>query len=134
MGATRVVNVAKTSLKEVMSDLYMEGFDVGLEMSGNAHAFNDMLDCMYHGGKIALLGILPKGAGIDWDRIIFKGLTVQGIYGRKMYETWYKMTQMVLTGFPLQKVLTHQIHIDDFQRGFELMEAGTCGTVVCSWS
>ena len=102
-------------------------------VSGVPQAFNDMLDCMYHGGKVALLGILPKGAGIDWDRIIFKGLTVQGIYGRKMYETWYKMTQMVLTGFPLQKVLTHQVHIDDFQKGFDLMEAGVCGKVVCSW-
>jgi threonine 3-dehydrogenase len=134
MGATRVVNVSKQSVREVMKDLHMEGFDVGLEMSGNQHAFNDMLDCMYHGGKIALLGILPRGAGIDWDRIIFKGLTLQGIYGRKMYETWYKMTQMVLTGFPLQKVLTHQITIDEFQTGFDLMEAGTCGKVVCSWN
>jgi threonine 3-dehydrogenase len=116
-----------------MAELHMEGFDVGLEMSGVPQAFNDMLDCMYHGGKVALLGILPKGAGVDWDRIIFKGLTVQGIYGRKMYETWYKMTQMVLTGFPLQKVLTHQVHIDDFQKGFDLMEAGVCGKVVCSW-
>ena len=133
MGATRVVNVSKQSLKDVMAELHMEGFDVGLEMSGVPQAFNDMLDCMYHGGKVALLGILPKGAGIDWDRIIFKGLTVQGIYGRKMYETWYKMTQMVLTGFPLQKVLTHQVHIDDFQKGFDLMEAGVCGKVVCSW-
>ena len=85
------------------------------------------------GDYIALLGILPKGAGIDWDRIIFKGLTLQGIYGRKMYETWYKMTQMVLTGFPLQKVLTHQLPIDEFQRGFDLMESGQCGKVVCSW-
>ena len=134
MGATRVVNVSKQSLKEVVKDLHMEGFDVGLEMSGNPRAFNDMLDCMYHGGKVALLGLLPKGAGIDWDRIIFKGLTVQGIYGRRMYETWYKMTQMVLTGFPLGKVLTHQIHIDDFQKGFDLMESGNCGKVVCSWN
>ncbi len=87
MGATRVVNVANQSLKDVMADLHMEGFDVGLEMSGNPRAFNDMLDCMYHGGKIAMLGIMPRGAGCDWDKIIFKGLTVQGIYGRKMYET-----------------------------------------------
>ena len=85
-------------------------------------------------GRIALLGILPKGAGVDWDRVIFKGLTIQGIYGRKMYETWYKMTQMVLTGFPLQKVLTHQIHIDDFQKGFDLMDAGNCGKVVLTWA
>jgi len=134
MGATRVVNVAKQSLKEVMADLHMEGFDVGLEMSGSPQAFNDMLDCMYHGGKIALLGILPKGAGVDWDRIIFKGLTVQGIYGRRMYETWYKMTQLVLSGFPLGKVLTHQLPIDDFQKGFALMEAGKAGKVVLSWN
>jgi len=134
MGATRVVNVAKQSLKDVMADLHMEGFDVGLEMSGNPTAFNDMLDCMYHGGKIALLGILPKGAGVDWDRIIFKGLTVQGIYGRRMYETWYKMTQLVLGGFPLGKVLTHQLPIDDFQKGFDLMEAGKAGKVVLSWN
>jgi len=134
MGATRVVNVAKASLKDAMKELHMEGFDVGMEMSGNPRAFNDMLDCMYHGGKVALLGIQPKGAGIDWDRVIFKGLTLQGIYGRRMYETWYKMTQMVLTGFPLQKVLTHQLHIDDFQKGFDLMDAGHCGKVVCSWN
>jgi threonine 3-dehydrogenase len=134
MGATRVVNVSKQSLREVMSDLHMEGFDVGMEMSGQPGAFNDMLDAMYHGGKIALLGILPRGAGIDWDKVIFKGLVLHGIYGRRMYETWYKMTQMVLSGFPLQKVLTHQVPIEDFQRGFELMESGQCGKVVCSWN
>ncbi|CAD0348387.1 L-threonine 3-dehydrogenase [Xanthomonas hortorum] len=134
MGATRVVNVSKTSLKDVMADLHMEGFDVGLEMSGNPRAFNDMLDCMYHGGKIAMLGIMPRGAGCDWDKIIFKGLTVQGIYGRKMYETWYKMTQLVLSGFPLHKVLTHQLPIDDFQKGFDLMEEGKAGKVVLSWN
>ncbi len=134
MGATRVVNVANTSLKDVMKDLHMEGFDVGLEMSGNARAFNDMLDCMYHGGKIALLGIMPQGAGADWDKIIFKGLTLHGIYGRKMYETWYKMTQLVLGGFPLGKVLTHQLPVDEFQKGFDLMEAGQSGKIVLSWN
>jgi len=134
MGATRVVNVAKQSVRDVVKDLHMEGFDIGLEMSGNPRAFNDMLDCMYHGGKIAMLGLMPNGAGIDWDKVIFKGLVLHGIYGRRMYETWYKMTQMLLTGFPLGKVLTHQIHIDDFQRGFELMESGNCGKVVCSWN
>jgi threonine 3-dehydrogenase len=133
MGATRVVNVAKSSVKDAMAELHMEGFDVGLEMSGNPRAFNDMLDCMYHGGKIALLGILPKGAGADWDKIIFKGLTLHGIYGRRMYETWYKMTQLVLSGFPLGKVLTHQLPIDEFQTGFELMESGKSGKVVLSW-
>jgi len=134
MGATRVVNVANQSLKDVMADLHMEGFDVGLEMSGNPRAFNDMLDCMYHGGKIAMLGIMPRGAGCDWDKIIFKGLTVQGIYGRKMYETWYKMTQLVLSGFPLGKALTHQLPIDEFQKGFDLMEQGKAGKIVLSWN
>ena len=88
----------------------------------------------FHGGKVALLGILPNGAGINWDKVIFKGLVLHGIYGRRMYETWYKMTQMILTGFPLGKVLTHQVHIDDFQKGFDLMDAGNCGKVVCSWN
>ena len=134
MGATRVVNVSNTSLKDVMADLHMEGFDVGLEMSGNPRAFNDMLDCMYHGGKIAMLGIMPKGAGADWDKIIFKGLVLHGIYGRRMYETWYKMTQLVLGGFPLGKVLTHQLPVEEFQQGFELMESGKAGKVVLSWN
>ena len=134
MGATRVVNVARQSLAEVMKDLHMEGFDVGLEMSGNPKAFNDMLASMYHGGRIALLGILPNGAGIDWDKVIFKGLVLHGIYGRRMYETWYKMTQLVQSGFPLHKALTHQVHIDDFQKGFDLMASGQCGKVVCSWT
>lgn len=133
MGATRTINVGREKLRDVMAELRIEGFDVGLEMSGNPQAFNDMLDAMYHGGKLSLLGILPKGAGIDWDKVIFKGLVMHGIYGRKMYETWYKMTQLVRTGFPLHKVLTHQIRIDDFQQGFELMEAGQCGKIVCSW-
>ncbi len=134
MGANRVVNVSQQRLRDVMADLHMEGFDVGLEMSGHPEAFNDMLDGMYHGGKVALLGLLPRGAGINWDQVIFKGLTLHGIYGRRMYETWYKMTQMVLSGFPLGKVLTHQLPIDDFQRGFDLMASGQCGKVVCSWS
>lgn len=133
MGATRTINVAREPLRDVMREIGIEGFDVGMEMSGNPSAFNEMLDAMYHGGKVALLGILPKGAGVDWDRIIFKGLVVHGIYGRKMYETWYKMTQLVRSGFPLQKALTHQIAIDDFQTGFDLMESGQCGKVVCRW-
>jgi threonine 3-dehydrogenase len=134
MGATRTVNVGRESIADAMQDLGIDGFDVGLEMSGAPRAFNDMLGAMYHGGKVALLGILPKGAGIDWDRIIFKGLTVQGIYGRRMYETWYKMTQLVLGGFPLHKVLTHRLPADEFQQGFELMESGESGKVVLDWS
>jgi len=134
MGATHTINVKQQSIKQVTKALGIEGFDVGLEMSGNSIAFEDMLEQMYPGGKIALLGILPKQTQIDWDQIIFKGLELHGIYGRLMYETWYKMTQMLLTGFPLQKALTHQIHIDDFQQGFDLMHSGQCGKVVCNWS
>ena len=124
MGATRVVNVAKQSLKDVMADLHMEGFDVGLEMSGNPRAFNDMLDCMYHGGKIALLGILPQRRRHRLGQDHLQGPDPARHLRPAMYETWYKMTQMVLSGFPLHKVLTHQMHIDDFQKGFDLMEGG----------
>ncbi len=134
MGATRTVNVARENLRDIVDVLDIDGFDVGLEMSGHPGAFEDMLHVMYHGGRVALLGILPKGAGVDWDQVIFKGLQVHGIYGRRMYETWYKMTQMVLTGFPLHKVLTHQIPINDYEHGFQLMAEGKCGKVVCDWS
>ena len=134
MGATRTINVTRERLPDILKELKIDGFDVGMEMSGNPQAFNDLLHCMYHGGKVALLGILPKGTGVDWDQIIFKGLQMHGIYGRLMYETWYKMTQMVLTGFPLAKALTHQIPIDDYQNGFDLMAAGECGKVVCDWT
>ena len=134
MGATRTVNVTQESLREIPGELAIDGFDVGMEMSGNPKAFGDLLHCMYHGGRVALLGLLPKGAGVDWDQVIFKGLKVHGIYGRRMYETWYKMTQMVLTGFPLHKALTHQLPIDQFETGFELMAAGECGKVVCDWT
>ena len=134
MGATRTINVRNERLLDVVGELDIDGFDVGLEMSGNPQAFNDLLKTMYHGGKVALLGILPSGTGIEWDNVIFKGLELHGIYGRRMYETWYKMTQMVLTGFPLERVLTHQIAIDDFETGFQLMAKGECGKVVCDWT
>ena len=134
MGATRTVNVTREKLPDLLDELDIDGFDVAMEMSGNPQAFNDLLHCMYHGGKVALLGILPNGTGVDWDAIIFKGLEMNGIYGRRMYETWYKMTQMLLTGFPLQKALTHHIPIDDFEAGFALMAQGECGKVVCDWS
>ncbi|AKS41716.1 L-threonine 3-dehydrogenase [Wenzhouxiangella marina] len=134
MGATRTINVAREKLTDVLDELDIDGFDIGMEMSGNPQAFNDLLTCMYHGGKVALLGILPKGTGIDWDKVIFKGLEMHGIYGRRMYETWYKTTQMVLTGFPLHKAMTHQISIDDFEQGFELMAHGECGKIVCDWT
>ena len=134
MGASRIVNVQRESIADVVSELKIDGFDIGLEMSGNSRAFNDLLHHMYHGGKVALLGLLPEGTGCDWDQIIFKGLQLHGIYGRRMYETWYKMTQMVLTGFPLGRVLTHHIPIEDFEHGFALMRTGECGKVVCDWS
>ena len=134
MGATRTVNANKESLIDVVHELNIDGFDIGLEMSGNPKAFNDLLACMYHGAHVALLGILPKDTGVDWDTIIFRGLELHGIYGRRMYETWYKMTQMTLTGFPLNKVLTHHLPIDQWAKGFELMEQGACGKVVCDWT
>ncbi len=134
MGATRTINVKNERLLDVIDELDIDGFDIGMEMSGNAQAFNDMLKAMYHGGRVAMLGILPNGAGINWDDVIFKGLKMHGIYGRIMYETWYKMTQMLLTGFPLEKVLTHQIAIDDYETGFDLMAHGKCGKVVCDWT
>ncbi len=134
MGATHLVNVQRENLDEAMraQDIH-EGFDIGLEMSGNPQAFNDMLHHMYHGGKIALLGILPSKTQIDWDQVIFKGLHIKGIYGREMFETWYKMTQMVMGGLNLRPVLTHEISIDDFQVGFDAMQTGQCGKVVCDW-
>jgi threonine 3-dehydrogenase len=134
MGASRTVDVRNESIADVVKELRIDGFDIGLEMSGNPGAFNDLLHHMYHGGKVALLGLLPEGTGCDWDQIIFKGLELHGIYGRRMYETWYKMTQMVLTGFPLHRVLTHHIPISEYERGFDLMRTGLCGKVVCDWT
>ena len=134
MGASRIINVQRESIGDVVKELHIDGFDIGLEMSGNPKAFNDLLHHMYHGGKVALLGLLPDGTGCDWDQIIFKGLELHGIYGRRMYETWYKMTQMVLTGFPLRKAMTHHIPIDEYEHGFRLMRNGECGKVVCDWT
>jgi len=134
MGATHLVNVGDESLDDAMraQDIH-EGFDIGLEMSGNPQAFNDMLHHMYHGGRIALLGILPSKTLIDWDQVIFKGLHIKGIYGREMFETWYKMTQLVVGGLDLTPVLTHRFPIDQFQKGFDVMREGRCGKVVCEW-
>ncbi len=135
MGATHLVNVARENLDEAMrAQNIHEGFDIGLEMSGNPEAFNDMLHHMYHGGRVALLGILPAKTLIDWDQVIFKGLHIKGIYGREMFETWYKMTQMVAGGLDLSPILTHRLAIDDYMTGFEAMKSGECGKVVCSWN
>lgn len=134
MGASAIVNVAKESLESAMEALEIrEGFDIGLEMSGNAKAFNDMLHHMYNGGRVALLGILPSDTRIDWDQVIFKGLHIKGIYGREMFETWYKMTQLLLGGLDISPVLTHRLPIEQFKDGFELMREGACGKVVCDW-
>ena len=134
MGATLTVDVREGSIKEAMKQLGMrEGFDVGMEMSGNARAFNDMLDVMEHGGKIALLGIQGHDTKIDWNKVVFNGLTIKGIYGREMYETWYKMTSMIQSGLDISPVITHRFHYTDFEKGFEAMASGESGKVVLSW-
>ena len=133
MGATRVVNPLKENLHDVMKDLGMIGFDIGLECSGSPHAFNDMLDTMYNSGKISLLGILPPKTGINWDKVIFKGLTLKGIYGREMFETWYQMEQMLHSGLDLSPMITHQFPIDEFEKGFQIMDEGNCGKVILNW-
>jgi threonine 3-dehydrogenase len=134
MGATRVVNPTRQSLDAVMKDLGMtEGFDVGLEMSGNATAFQGMLKAMNHGGRVAILGIFAGEVPIDWSQVIFKGLILKGIYGREMYETWYKMTSMLQSGLDISKVITHRMRVDDFERGFSVMNQGAAAKVVLDW-
>jgi threonine 3-dehydrogenase len=130
MGATRTVNVNQTSIRECMKELGMIGFDIGLEMSGNGDAFESMLESMHHGGRIALLGILPRETKIDWDQVIFKGLTLKGIYGREIFETWYKMQTMLQSGLDISGVLTHRFRFEDFQKGFDVMLSGNCGKVI----
>lgn len=134
MGASRAINATKESLKDVMAELNMtEGFDVGLEMSGNAHAFADMLDQMNHGGKIAMLGIMPEDTSINWNHVIFKGLEIKGIYGRRMFETWYKMIAMIESGLDLSPVLTHQYKLDEYEKAFDIMRSGQSGKVILDW-
>lgn len=134
MGATRTVDVRTQTIQEAMKDLNMkEGFDVGLEMSGNAKAFNGMLDVMEHGGKIAMLGIQGPDTQIDWNKVVFNGLTIKGIYGREMYETWYKMTSMIQSGLDISPVITHHYHYTDYEKGFEAMKSGKAGKVVLKW-
>lgn len=134
MGATRAVNVMEEKIEDVMKSIGMtEGFDVVLEMSGAESAFQDMLRVTRNGAKIALLGIPSKDIAIDWNKVIFKGLELKGIYGREMYETWYKMTSMLQSGLDLSPVITHRFHIDDFQKGFDAMLSGQCGKVILDW-
>ena len=134
LGATKAINVSQENIKDSYSDLNMtNGFDVGLEVSGNPSAFKDMLAHMYNGGRVALLGLLPESTQINWDEIIFKGLHVKGIYGREMYETWYKMTQMLRSGLDISEVLTHRYPVDQFQNAFDVISSGQCGKVVLEW-
>jgi len=134
MGATRAVNVSRESLRGVMEDLHMsEGFDVGLEMSGVPTAFTAMLEHMNHGGKIALLGIPPANTAIDWNQVIFKGLEIKGIYGREMFETWYKMVAMLQSGLDLSPIVTHRFAVEDFEAGFDAMLSGQSGKVILDW-
>ena len=135
MGATRAVNVKRENLRDVMNELGMtEGFDVGLEMSGAPDAFKQMLDTMNHGGKVAMLGIPPPGMAIDWNQVIFKGLEIRGIYGREMFETWYKMVAMLQSGLDLSPIITHHYKADDFEKGFATMLSGQSGKVILDWA
>jgi threonine 3-dehydrogenase len=134
MGVTRAVDPRQQTLKEVQKELgMMEGFDVGLEMSGNAAAFRDMLANMAHGGKIAMLGLPDGDVAIDWNTVIFSMLTIKGIYGREMYETWYKMNVMLESGLDIRPVITHRFPYTEFQAGFEVMLSGRSGRVVLDW-
>ena len=135
LGATRVVDVSREKLGDVQQSLGMtEGFDVGLEMSGNASAFRDMIASMCHGGKIAMLGIPEQDLSIDWNLVIFNMLTIKGIYGREMYETWYKMSVMIDSGLDLKPVISHRLHFSEFQQGFDALLAGNASKVVLDWS
>ncbi|WP_405601910.1 MULTISPECIES: L-threonine 3-dehydrogenase [unclassified Pseudoalteromonas] len=134
MGASRAVNVANEKLEDVTKELGMtEGFDIGLEMSGVPSAFNAMLNNMNHGGKIAMLGIPPSDMAVDWNQVIFKGLVIKGIYGREMFETWYKMASLIQSGLDLNPIITHQYSVDDFQAGFDMMISGQSGKVILNW-
>ena len=135
MGAHAVVNLAHDKLEDAMREQGMvEGFDVGLEMSGNGAALNQLLKSMRNGGKVALLGIAGPGNVIDWNDVIFKGLTLQGIYGRKMYETWYKLMAMIEAGLDLSPIITHRFHYTEYEKGFEAMNSGHSGKVILDWT
>lgn len=135
MGATLAIDVRKESPKDAMAQLGMtEGYDVGMEMSGHPAAFSSMLETMNHGGKIAILGIFPKAVEIDWDHVIFKGLTLKGIYGREMYETWYKMSAMLQSGLDIkERIITHRFKVEQFEQGFEVLNSGNAGKVILEW-
>jgi threonine 3-dehydrogenase len=134
MGATLTLDVRTEKIEDAQKKLGMkEGFDVGMEMSGSPQALQDMLRNMAHGGKIAMLGILPPTA-IDWDFVVFNGLTIQGIYGRKMYETWYKVTMLIQSGLNIEPVITHRFHYTEYERAFEIIRSGKSGKVILDWT
>ena len=134
MGATLTIDVSKEKIAAAQEKLCMkEGFDVAMEMSGNSEAFNTIIDNMCHGGKIALLGIMDKSAAVDWNKIVFNGLTIKGVYGREMFETWYKMTSLIQTGLDITPLITAKYHYTDFEKGFEAMRSGKSGKVVLTW-
>ena len=134
VGASQTINIQKNQISDYYDKLNISnGFDIGLEMSGNPDAFRGLLENMYNGGKVALLGLLPKSTVINWDDVIFKGLHIKGIYGREMYETWYKMTQMARSGLDISNVLTHKFPIKDYKKAFEVMQTGQCGKIILEW-
>ena len=134
LGASKAINIKNDSIDNHLEKLGIKyGFDVGLEVSGNPTAFNSMLTNMYHGGSIALLGILPNNTLIDWDDVIFKGLKIKGIYGREMYETWHKMVQILRGGLNVKKILTHTFPVSNYQEAFDILDIGQCGKVVLEW-
>ncbi len=134
MGATRAIDVTRTSIRDTMDELRMtEGFDVGMEMSGNGQAFRDLLKNMNHGGRVALLGIPPDEVAIDWNEVIFKGLVLKGVYGREMFETWYKMVSMLQSGLDVTPIMTHHFPAESYQTAFEIMRSGSSGKVVLDW-
>jgi threonine 3-dehydrogenase len=134
MGASRALDIRSETLDGAMRELGMEeGFDVGMEMSGVPAAFRELLRTMHHGGSVALLGIMPEDTGIHWDEVIFKGLMLKGVYGREMFETWYKMASMLQSGLDISPVITHRLFIDDYRQGFEVMASGASGKVILDW-
>ena len=134
MGATLVLDARTERIADAQKKLGMlEGFDVGLEMSGNDRAFKEMLENMCHGGKVAMLGIPKEKMAIDWNTVVFNMLTVKGIYGREMYETWYKMTVMLQSGLDIKPVITHRFHYSEFRKAFETMQSGDCGKIILHW-
>lgn len=134
LGIKHTVNRTQQRLSEIMQALHMSnGFDVGMEMSGSPEAFNDLLKAMYHGGSVALLGFLPPQTEINWDTVIFKGLHIKGVYGREVFETWYKMTQLLRSGLDISAIVSHRFTVNDYDKAFEVVHSGKCGKVILDW-